>query len=203
MIEFILAILSFISSFIPYFGYIIAIIIAIVAIILSKVKLKRKNENIKGEIYIISIVVSIVAIILSIIIGVFTFINYNENTNNNSMFSNSVIANYNSYNIGNDINVNNQVQIKINSINKENNKYVANITFKALAESVNISTYDFFIYDEENNKTYFPAYNDDFISLKISKDESITQNISFDISDEINKAFLVYRYDLYGVKVKI
>ena len=168
MIEFILAILSFISSFIPYFGYIIAIIIAIVAIILSKVKLKRKNENIKGEIYIISIVVSIVAIILSIIIGVFTFINYNENTNNNSMFSNSVIANYNSYNIGNDINVNNQVQIKINSINKENNKYVANITFKALAESVNISTYDFFIYDEENNKTYFPAYNDDFISLKIS-----------------------------------
>lgn len=203
MIEFILAILSFISSFIPYFGYIIAIIIAIVAIILSKVKLKRKNENIKGEIYIISIVVSIVAIILSIIIGVFTFINYNENTNNNSMFSNSVIANYNSYNIGNDINVNNQVQIKINSINKENNKYVANITFKALAESVNISTYDFFIYDEENNKTYFPIYNDDFISLKISKDESITQNISFDISDEINKAFLVYRYDLYGVKVQI
>ena len=203
MIEFILAILSFISSFIPYFGYIIAIIIAIVAIILSKVKLKRKNENIKGEIYIISIVVSIVAIILSIIIGVFTFINYNENTNNNSMFSNSVIANYNSYNIGNDINVNNQVQIKINSINKENNKYVANITFKALAESVNISTYDFFINDEENNKTYFPAYNDDFISLKISKDESITQNISFDISDEINKAFLVYRYDLYGVKVQI
>lgn len=203
MIEFILAILSFISSFIPYFGYIIAIIIAIVAIILSKVKLKRKNENIKGEIYIISIVVSIVAIILSIIIGVFTFINYNENTNNNSMFSNSVIANYNSYNIGNDINVNNQVQIKINSINKENNKYVANITFKALAESVNISTYDFFIYDEENNNTYFPAYNDDFISLKISKDESITQNISFDISDEINKAFLVYRYDLYGVKVQI
>ena len=203
MIEFILAILSFISSFIPYFGYIIAIIIAIIAIILSKVKLKRKNENIKGEIYIISIVVSIVAIILSIIIGVFTFINYNENTNNNSMFSNSVIANYNSYNIGNDINVNNQVQIKINSINKENNKYVANITFKALAESVNISTYDFFIYDEENNKTYFPTYNDDFISLKISKDETITKDISFDIPDEINKAFLVYRYDLYGVKIQI
>lgn len=203
MIEFILAILSFISSFIPYFGYIIAIIIAIVAIILSKVKLKRKNENIKGEIYIISIVVSIVAIILSIIIGVFTFINYNENTNNNSMFSNSVIANYNSYNIGNDINVNNQVQIKINSINKENNKYVANITFKALSESVNISTYDFFIYDEENNKTYFPTYNDDFISLKISKDETITKDISFDIPDEINKAFLVYRYDLYGVKIQI
>ena len=203
MIEFILAILSFISSFIPYFGYIIAIIIAIIAIILSKVKLKRKNENIKGEIYIISIVVSIVAIILSIIIGVFTFINYNENTNNNSMFSNSVIANYNSYNIGNDINVNNQVQIKINSINKENNKYIANITFKALDENVNISTYDFFIYDEENNKTYFPTYNDDFISLKISKDESVTQNISFDISDEINKAFLVYRYDLYGVKIQI
>ena len=203
MIEFILAILSFISSFIPYFGYIIAIIIAIVAIILSKVKLKRKNENIKGEIYIISIVVSIVAIILSIIIGVFTFINYNENTNNNSMFSNSVIANYNSYNIGNDINVNNQVQIKINSINKENNKYVANITFKALDENVNISTYDFFIYDEENNKTYFPTYNDDFISLKISKEESVTQNISFDISDEINKTFLVYRYDLYGVKIQI
>ena len=72
------------------------------------------------------------------------------------MFSNSVIANYNSYNIGNDINVNNQVQIKINSINKENNKYIANITFKALDENVNISTYDFFIYDEENNKTYFP-----------------------------------------------
>ena len=203
MIEFILAILSFISSFIPYFGYIIAIIIAIVAIILSKVKLKRKNENIKGEIYIISIVVSIVAIILSIIIGVFTFINYNENTNNNSMFSNSVIANYNSYNIGNDINVNNQVQIKINSINKENNKYIANITFKALDENVNISTYDFFIYDEENNKTYFPTYNDDFISLKISKEESVTQNISFDIPDEINKTFLVYRYDLYGVKIQI
>ena len=50
MIEFILAILSFISSFIPYFGYIIAIIIAIIAIILSKINLKNKNDYKKGEI---------------------------------------------------------------------------------------------------------------------------------------------------------
>lgn len=203
MIEFILAILSFISSFIPYFGYIIAIIIAIIAIILSKINLKNKNDYKKGEIYIISIVVSIISIILSVIVGVLTFINYNKSVNNNSMFSNSVISSYNSYSVGNDINVNNQVQMKINNINKENNKYIANITFKALDENVNISTYDFFIYDEENNKTYFPTYNDDFISLKISKDETITKDISFDIPDEINKAFLVYRYDLYGVKIQI
>ena len=80
---------------------------------------------------------SIVAIIVSTIIGVYTFISYNENTNNKSMFSNSVIDTYDSFSMGDDINVNNQVlEVKINSISKENNKYIANITFKALEDNV-------------------------------------------------------------------
>ena len=202
MIEFILAILSFISSFIPYFGFIISIILAIITIILSKYNLKNKNNFKKGEIYIISIVVSIVAIIVSTIIGVYTYFSYNDNANNKNMFSNSVIDTYDCFNMGDNINVNNVLEVKINSISKENN-YTANITFKALEDNVSISTYDFFIYDEENNKTYFPQYNDDFISLKLKKDESITRNITFKIENEISRSFLVYRYDLYGIKVQI
>ena len=202
MIEFILAILSFISSFIPYFGFIISIILAIITIILSKYNLKNKNNFKKGEIYIISIVVSIVAIIVSTIIGVYTYFSYNDNANNKNMFSNSVIDTYDCFSMGDNINVNNVLEVKINSISKENN-YIANITFKALEDNVSLSTYDFFIYDEENNKTYFPQYNDDFISLKLKKDESITRNITFKIENEISRSFLVYRYDLYGIKVQI
>ena len=202
MIEFILAILSFISSFIPYFGFIISIILAIITIILSKYNLKNKHNFKKGEIYIISVVVSIVAIIVSTIIGVYTYFSYNDNTNNKNMFSNSVIDTYDCFSMGDNININNVLEVKINSISKENN-YIANITFKALEDNVSLSTYDFFIYDEENNKTYFPQYNDDFISLKLKKDESITRYITFKIENEISRSFLVYRYDLYGIKVQI
>ena len=142
MIEFILAILSFISSFIPYFGFIISIILAIITIILSKYNLKNKNNFKKGEIYIISVVVSIVAIIVSTIIGVYTYFSYNDNTNNKNMFSNSVIDTYDCFSMGDNINVNNVLEVKINSISKENN-YIANITFKALEDNVSLSKHIF------------------------------------------------------------
>lgn len=203
MIEFILAILSFISSFIPYFGFVIAIILAIVSIILCKKKIKNDNKREKDEIYIISIVVSIISVILSIIIGIFTLINYKNSVSSNNMFSNSVIDTYEDYSINQDINVDNKLEIKLNSINKVENKYIANVTFKALQENVRVSTYDVFIYDEENNKTYFPSYNEDFISVDIEKDTSVTRDISFEINDDLGKSFLVYRYDLYGVKIQI
>lgn len=203
MIEFILAILSFISSFIPYFGFVIAIILAIVSIILCKKKIKNDNKREKDEIYIISIVVSIISVILSIIIGIFTLINYKNSVSSNNMFSNSVIDTYEDYSINQDINVDNKLEIKLNSINKVKNKYIANVTFKALQENVRVSTYDVFIYDEENNKTYFPSYNEDFISVDIEKDTSVTRDISFEINDDLGKSFLVYRYDLYGVKIQI
>ncbi len=204
MIEFVLAILSFISSFIPYVGAIISIILAVISIILCKRNISNDNKFKKDEIYIISIVISVISIIISVIIGIFTLINYKNNVNNNNnMFSNNVIGTYNSYSINQNINVNNKLNIKVNDISKEENKYIANITFTAIEEDVRVSTYDVFIYDEDNNKTYFPSYNEDFISLDIDKDTSITRDILFEISDDIGKSFLVYRYDLYGVKVQI
>lgn len=203
MIEFILAILSFISSFIPYFGFIITLVLAIIAIILSKKNIDNKNKFRKDEIYIISIVVSIISIIISIVISIFTLIYYKDNVNSNNMFSNSIIDTYNTYSINQNINVKDKLEIKVNNINKEENKYIANITFTALEENVKISTYDLFIYDEKNNKTYFPSYNEYFISEDIEKDISITRDVIFEMNDDIEKAFLVYRYDLYGVKIQI
>lgn len=199
MLELILAIISFIMSFLPNFGMYIALICSGVAIVLSIVNIKKIKENNKNkEIYIISIVIAIFAIIFGIVL----FCISSRKTANNT---NEKVANYEEYNLSDDIELGNGLNILLVNFTSGENIFRANIDVKSSIDGAKISIYDFFLMDLDNNKEYFPLYNEGNASIiNLNSGEKTNLNIYFSVKEKVLKnTYLMYKNGDIKVKVKI
>lgn len=207
LLTLILAIISFIFSFIPLFGIAITFIGALFCIVFIILLLKDKQNVKKKEVAVISTIVIVVAISVATLVNI-EFFNMNlkngNNINNNYKY---VLDNYNEYKLGENIEIEDKVNLKVNNKTIDGNICNVNMDIIVYKNDVKLSLYNFYIYDSLNNEIYYPKYNADNNSLKLNRlveNETNNGNIRFEFKDNFSKENLYLIYENNGgKKIKI
>lgn len=203
----ILAISSFIFSFIPVIGCMISIICAIIAIILALIMMMKKSDKSKKEVSIISLIVSIISIIICIISNLLYGTMEISNLKEVASVYNEVLDSYTTFDKNEKVEIEDGVNLTVNKIHIVDNECIVNISITSSKEDYKLSIYDFYIYDSQNNETYFPKYciDEDYISSGVlEKNGTKSGNIKFEIENEFNKdnLYLMFRNNK-GLKLKL
>ncbi len=207
LLTLILAIISFIFSFIPLFGIAITFIGALFCIVFIMLLLKDKQNVKKKEVAVISTIVIVVAISVSTLVNIEFF---NMNLKNGNNINNSYkyeLDNYNEYKLGKSIEIEDKVNLKVNNKIIDGNICDVNMDIIVNKADVKLSLYNFYIYDSLNNEIYYPKYTVGNNSLKLNslvENEINNGNIRFEFKDNFSKENLYLIYENNGgKKIKI
>lgn len=204
----ILAIISFIASFIPKFGIIITLVFSTITCIFTTLILKNNNAKVKKDSAVISLIISIVALFVCLVINIIFFSNksiFNANNKNKQLGYIDNFETYTTYQKDDYIVLENEFEMKINSSIVNEMNCIINISIKPLEE--NLSIYNFCLIDTINNEVYYPEYSieNDVLSFRnLIYNKMQDGNIVFNVNENFNfeQAYLVYKNDT-GIKIKI
>ena len=120
---------------------------------------------------------------------------------------NEVFDSYITFDKNEKVEIEDNVTLTVNKIDILENECIVNISIVSSKENYKLSIYDFYIYDSQNNETYFPKYciDNGYISSGIlEKNQTKLGSIKFEIQNEFNKdnLYLMFKNDK-GLKLKL
>ncbi len=204
----ILAILGFISAFLPGYGVIGVIIFGIISVIASIINYKSNEKKIRDTAIISIIVVVISTVVCCVINNYYSYKvvkNYNYNYNNISYME--LIKDYPLYKTSDTI-MDEYSTIKIEDVSYDGDLVLVSVDVTFLGEERYFSNYDFCIVDAEEDNVFFPKYEreESFLNSEfLENGEELSGLIKFDIGyNAIGKSlYLVYSDEKSKFKIQL
>lgn len=215
MVSLIFTILAFICSFIPVFGFPLTILFVIISSVLLAIGIRKENINKEQkEVAIISFVIILISIIICIIVNVLSInkiVTIVDNIINKeldySSYYKQKFNNYKSYSKDEEVNIGDKLLIKISDYTNDGDDYYINLNVKSTDEDVYYSTYQFILYDEENDNIYYPKYyggTSNYLSGVLNRGNIEESTLKYEIENsQITKLYLIYIDDENGVKIAL
>lgn len=216
IVSLVFTILAFICSFIPILGIPFTIFFIVISSVLLIMALRKNNTSKEQkEVSIISSVILVISLIICIVVNILsiskatTIINsiINKELDYNSYYKQK-FNNYKSYSKGDNINIDEKLLIKMLDYTNDANEYYINLDIKSVEDNVYYSSYDFILYDEENDRIYYPKYyidDSNFLSGALNNGENRTSTLKYSIDESglTTKLYLIYVDDENGVKIAL
>lgn len=207
----ILTILMFICSFIPSFGTMFVTFFAVIIIILYVLTLARNNmEKEYKEAFAISSVIIVVSLSISILLNFVPAIKTMFIDDNKIDYDSYYEQKFNDYRIGlvgDEIKLDDDLMIQLVDYTNDGNDYYLKLNIEGLSNEAYYSSYDFILYNETEDETYYPSYYEEanFMSGLIESGDVKNSTLKYELDEDSfeDKLYLIYVNDENGVKIEL
>lgn len=193
IVSLILAILAFISAFLPLYGIIAVIIFGLISVTLSIINYNSDVKKIKE-----SAIISIIIVVISALIcyGINKIYGHELLGNNDDISYSELVKDYPLYSV-NDVIEDEYSKIQVSNISYDGDLVIIEFNASFLDTERYFSSYDFYIMDTADDLVYFPKYesnNSVMNGLYLEKGEEASGTIKFDLNSNASsrKLYLVY-----------